>query len=127
MRAIDFFCGAGGLTRGLLDAGIQVQCGVDADDRCKDTYENNNRPAQFCHADVCEVTASKVWRLLGSRRTSDLLIVGCAPCQPFSKHRRRGKESQKAASQDPDATLLGAFARLVEAILPAQVLVENVP
>ena len=24
MQALDFFCGAGGLTRGLLDAGIQA-------------------------------------------------------------------------------------------------------
>ena len=127
MRAIDFFCGAGGLTRGLLDAGIEVVCGVDADGRCKDSYEKNNRPAQFHHADICEVTAANVWKLLGSRRTSDLLIAGCAPCQPFSKHRRRGKDSRSVASQDPDATLLGAFATLVEAILPTQVLVENVP
>lgn len=129
MRAIDFFCGAGGLTRGLLDAGIEVVAGVDADGRCKETYERNNRPARFHEWDISEVTASDAWGLLGSRRTADLLIAGCAPCQPFSKHRKRSTHKSGAASRtrDPDATLLGAFARLVEIIRPGQVLIENVP
>lgn len=121
MRAIDFFCGAGGLTRGLLDAGIEVEAGLDADVRCQESYEKNNRPARFLHKDIAELTAGEVWKTLGSRRTGDLLIAACAPCQPFSKHRRA------PATRDPDATLLGAFARIVEQIKPGQVLVENVP
>ncbi len=125
MRAIDFFCGAGGLTRGLFNAGFQVVGGVDVDERCKDSYERNNNPARFYHIDICKLNASAVWRLLGSRRGEDLLIAACAPCQPFSKHRRFA--SGGAGSQDPDATLLGTFARLIEEILPAQILVENVP
>lgn len=122
MRAIDFFCGAGGLTRGLLNAGIRVVAGVDADERCRETYDRNNRPARFHHADIYEITPSAVWRMLGSRRTGDLLIAACAPCQPFSKHRRLPH-----GTKDPDATLLGAFARLIEDIAPAHILIENVP
>jgi DNA (cytosine-5)-methyltransferase 1 len=121
MRAIDFFCGAGGLTRGLLNAGIHVMAGVDADERCKDSYEKNNRPAVFVAQDVCEITPGSVWKLLGTRRTSDLLIAACAPCQPFSKHQK------SSSSRHRDATLLGAFARIVEEIQPRQILVENVP
>lgn len=130
MRAIDFFCGAGGLTRGLLDAGVEVVAGLDADGRCKETYENNNRPVRFHEQDICEVSGRDVWRLLGSRRTGDLLIAGCAPCQPFSKHRKCAIDKSGAVRRvrdDPDATLLGAFARLVEVIQPGQVLIENVP
>ncbi len=44
IKAIDFFCGAGGLTRGLLDAGIQVLAGIDNDSDMRDTYEKNNKP-----------------------------------------------------------------------------------
>ena len=40
--AVDLFCGAGGLTRGLLDAGIKVKAGVDLDPVCKYPYEHNN-------------------------------------------------------------------------------------
>ncbi len=121
MRALDFFCGAGGLTRGLLDAGIDVRAGYDADSRCKDSYEKNNRPAVFVAQDVIDITATSIWKQLGTRRTSDLLIAACAPCQPFSKHRKL------SSSRHQDATLLGAFARIVEEIQPGQILVENVP
>ena len=51
IKAIDFFCGAGGLTRGLLDVGINVVAGIDLDKRCKETYEKNNHPAIFLHAE----------------------------------------------------------------------------
>jgi DNA (cytosine-5)-methyltransferase 1 len=128
MRALDFFCGAGGLTRGLLDAGISVIAGVDADSRCLETYENNNRPAKFVTADVCDISTAQVWKLLGSRRTSDLLIAGCAPCQPFSTHTKRTRnDSAQKLPSDAHATLLGAFARVVAEIRPRCVLVENVP
>jgi DNA (cytosine-5)-methyltransferase 1 len=129
MRAIDFFCGAGGLTRGLLNVGIEVVAGFDANPRCKETYERNNRPARFYEQDICDVSTPAIWKLLGSRRTSDLLIAGCAPCQPFSKQRKRSSSVCKVtgAVADPDATLLGAFARLVEELQPGQVLIENVP
>ena len=42
MIAVDFFCGGGGMTRGLLNAGIQVLCGIDTNPKCKKTYEENN-------------------------------------------------------------------------------------
>jgi DNA (cytosine-5)-methyltransferase 1 len=127
MRAIDFFCGAGGLTRGLLDAGIEVVAGLDADESCRKTYEENNRPARFIARDIAKVTRGSVWKLLGSRATTDLLVTGCAPCQPFSQHRKHSEKKSADNAKDSDATLLGAFARVVEELLPGQVLVENVP
>ena len=45
IKAIDFFCGAGGLTRGLLDAGISVVAGIDNDNRIRKTYESNTGQA----------------------------------------------------------------------------------
>ncbi|MBZ5516708.1 MAG: DNA cytosine methyltransferase [Acidobacteriia bacterium] len=55
IKAIDFCCGAGGLTRGLLDAGIDVLAGVDIDCRLRDTYERNNSPARFVCQDIRRV------------------------------------------------------------------------
>jgi DNA (cytosine-5)-methyltransferase 1 len=129
MRAIDFFCGAGGLTRGLLDAGLKVIAGFDADGRCKETYERNNPGTRFFQADICRLTAANVWTVAGTCRTGDLLLVGCAPCQPFSQYRngKSGGAPLGTDHQNHQATLLGAFARLVEAIRPGQVLIENVP
>ena len=131
MRAFDFFCGAGGLTRGLLDAGIEVIAGFDVDERCQESYEWNNKPVCFCPTDVNVVRPAEVWKLLKSRRTGDLLIAACAPCQPFSKQRKRqvatGGQLRGGSDVNGDATLLGAFARIVEEILPAHILIENVP
>ena len=40
--AADLFCGVGGLTYGLMRAGIDVRLGVDIDHRCRYPYEENN-------------------------------------------------------------------------------------
>ena len=119
MRALDFFCGAGGLTRGLLDADIDVVAGVDSDDRCREAYERNNG-VRFIPACVKGVDARTGELREHVRRTDDLLFAACAPCQPFSKMLQNG-----GTTQDP--TLLTAFGRLVADVRPAIVLVENVP
>ena len=120
IAAIDFFCGSGGLTRGLMDAGIRVIAGFDIDRRCRCTYEKNNHPARFYAKDVRALTKKDLAPLIKGIPRLDLLFAGCAPCQSFSQQR-------KAETPRPDATLLVAFARLVEAFKPGQVLVENVP
>ncbi len=120
MKAVDFFCGAGGLTRGLKNVGIDVVAGIDIDARCKDTYEKNNRPAKFVCEDVRKLSVSHLKRIIGPIKRKDLLLAACAPCQPFSKH-------QKYSESDARSSLLLQFARFVEALRPGQVLVENVP
>ena len=120
MLALDIFCGAGGLTRGLLDAGIKVIAGLDFDARCKRTYKHNNPGVPFIQADAKLITLGQLRKATRRKSFKDMLFVGCAPCQQFSQQR-------KETSRRRDATLLGAFSRLIEAALPAQVLMENVP
>jgi C-5 cytosine-specific DNA methylase len=50
VKGFDFFCGPGGLTRGMLDSGIDVLCGIDKDARLCDTYQKNNQPSSFENA-----------------------------------------------------------------------------
>ena len=38
VEIVDLFCGIGGLTRGLLDAGLNFIAGFDLDNTCKYTY-----------------------------------------------------------------------------------------
>lgn len=129
MRALDLFCGAGGLTRGLLNAGIRVVAGFDVDARCKETYERNNRPSRFFEHDISRLDGKTLWTVLGSRERDDLLLAGCAPCQPFSNHQKYspGTDDEASAAFQQNAKLLGAFAQLVAAVRPGHVLVENVP
>jgi DNA (cytosine-5)-methyltransferase 1 len=120
MYAIDFFCGGGGLTRGLLDAGISVVLGVDADESCHETYESNNHPSQFLHADIRTLSFEDIREHIIEVPPEDLMFAACAPCQPFTQL-KRGED------RDGEATLLGQVARLVQEVQPHQIFVENVP
>ena len=119
MFAVDFFCGAGGLTRGFLDAGIRVVAGLDINERCRRTYESNNKPAKFLACDLREIRRQDLERWIRDIPKDELIFAGCAPCQPFSKQRREVDVRDK--------TLLSHFGRLVGEFLPGFVVIENVP
>jgi DNA (cytosine-5)-methyltransferase 1 len=120
IKAIDFFCGAGGLTRGLLDAQIEVLAGIDNDPRLKLTYELNNAPSRFICADVKSLDLRSLRRQLGIRRTDCVLYAACTPCQPFSTLNRM-------AGKDPRKALLLSFGALLAESPPDLLLIENVP
>ena len=121
IKAIDFFCGAGGLTRGMLDAGIAVVAGVDNDERLRKTYEVNNAPSRFVAKDIADVDIRHLRDELGIQRMrSPVLYAACTPCQPFST-------LNTMKGNDPRKSLLLDFAKLVDACPPDFILVENVP
>lgn len=122
MKAVDLFCGAGGLTQGLRRAGWDVLLGIDIDPAVRKTYVNNNPGADFLAADVRHICGDDIHALTGSIPSEELLLAGCAPCQPFSKQRRTVDGGRVS-----DATLLLDFARLVRELRPRAVLMENVP
>lgn len=117
--AIDLFCGAGGLTLGLARAGIRVVRGIDVDGTAGETYEHNNPASSFMRGDVRSVDSRDLLDGV-DRGGSELLLAGCAPCQPFSRHVR-------GARRDDRRSLMVRFADLVADTLPDHVLAENVP
>lgn len=116
---VDLFCGAGGLTAGLLKAGIRVRAGYDTDINCKYAYEENNHAA-FIAKSVEDVSVDEVASWYS--RKSIKLLAGCAPCQPFSSY-NQGRDTKL----DRKWPLLYAFKRLIEGIQPELVTMENVP
>lgn len=120
LYAVDFFCGIGGLTRGFLDAGLEVLLGIDADRGCEDTYKRNNRPAKFLCADIAALHPSSIKNHLRGVPRSQLVFVACAPCQPFAVLNKSGASGR-------DAFLLREFERFVNYYKPRFVVVENVP
>jgi len=118
--AVDLFCGAGGLTRGLLDAGVKVIAGYDIDDSCKFAYEENNEGVRFRNESVADLRADELARLYPKGHTR--VLVGCAPCQTFSKYTQGLRQAN-----DPKWKLLTQFARLIRELKPAVVSMENVP
>ena len=113
---IDLFCGAGGLSHGFKLEGFDIAAGVDIDAKCRFPFESNNH-APFLLEDVAAVHANE----LSARFFPGVprILVGCAPCQPFSKY-SQGRE-------DGRWQLLEHFARLICEIQPDIVSMENVP
>src|ERR1700733_4542586 len=122
LRAVDFFCGAGGVTRGFTDAGINVLGGIDIDAVCKDTYEKNNPGAIFLHKDISKYTPEELAIDLNiTPNSEDLIFVGCSPCQYYTIMNTTKDKSAKTK------LLLEDFQRFVEYFKPAYIFIENVP
>lgn len=119
IRAADLFCGVGGLTYGLRQAGVDVRLGVDLDPACEYPYEANN-DAPFMRAGVETISGDVIKDAWGEAEYR--LLAGCAPCQPFSTY-SQGRDH----TQDGRWFLLDHFARLVEETSPDFVTMENVP
>jgi len=115
---VDFFSGCGGTSLGFRQAGLPVAMGIDNDRDAADTYRANFPEAKFLEIDVRQLAASDLKPLLP---TGPLLFAGCAPCQPFSRQNRNKKTT------DPRRDLLSEFARILIAIRPEYIIVENVP
>lgn len=125
VKAIDLFCGVGGLTHGLKRAGIDVIAGFDNDESCRFSYTENN-DADFINANVAEMKGKNLTELYDSRNVQIKVLVGCAPCQPFSKYSNNSKNKQRATYWEKWG-LLHSFARLIEEVRPEIVSMENVP
>ena len=119
IAAVDLFCGAGGLTHGLIKAGIPVIAGIDLDESCRYAYETNN-DATFVCKDTRNITPDEMTAFFAD---SDIkILVGCAPCQCFSKHTQKNKHRKK----DNKWKLLYSFADVVESVQPHVISMENV-
>lgn len=121
IKAVDLFCGAGGLTCGLEQAGIEVLAGVDVNGDCAYAYEVNNE-SEFVNESVSDLSAEQLTARFGEAEVR--LLCGCAPCQTFSSMNQKGGASRRG---DARWTLLLEFARLVRGVLPELVTMENVP
>lgn len=121
IEAVDLFCGAGGLTKGLSEAGIIVLAGIDLDPACKYPYTANNN-AQFVEQSVTELHRQDIRSFF--RKGSLRLLAGCAPCQTFSSYNFKARTAKE---KDRKWFLLREFARLVRELTPELVTMENVP
>lgn len=117
---IDLFCGVGGLTYGLQKAGLNVIAGIDIDASCEYAYTHNNS-SMFIQKSVADIKGKDLKNLLKSY--SIKILVGCAPCQPFSSHQKDKKNRNK----HKDWNLLSEYGRLVSEVKPQVVSMENVP
>lgn len=146
--AVDFFCGAGGTTQGLIDAGGYVIAGVDKDGRCCRTYVENNpneyldrRHVRFLEYDLFPKTRHypegqqymiqmELDELIEHYRVkapkAPLLFAICAPCQPFTRLTKIELTEDRKLARKRDTNLLKEAAKFVKRYQPDMVLSENV-
>lgn len=114
---VDLFCGAGGLSEGLRQAGFRPVVGVDFDKHAAATYRHNHPGIAVVEGNVEHVTGEQLVALAG---TPDIdLIAGGPSCQGFSTHGKRIED-------DPRNFLFEHFVRLVDEVRPKMFLMENV-
>lgn len=120
VAVVDLFCGVGGLTCGLQQAGLNVVAGLDSDETCRYAYTTNNH-SHFVCADISTISSRCIDKLYN--RSTIKVLVGCAPCQTFSKQTNKYKNR----INDKKWNLLRFFSQHVKNICPHIVSMENVP
>ncbi|WP_425992187.1 DNA cytosine methyltransferase [Brevundimonas sp. TWP2-3-2] len=120
LTVIEGFCGAGGMSLGLAEAGLDVRLAFDINESAVRTYNANIGPHAMV-LDASTVTGGDLLNLAGLRPGELDVFSGGPPCQGFSKQRRGAHE----ATDDRNVLVLH-FARLVTEMSPKIFLFENV-
>lgn len=118
-KAIDLFCGVGGLGLGVEQAGFDVVGAFDSQQFNVDSHSANFPSTRTFKADLSKVSGRHLLELSGARSTEVDLVVGGPPCQGFSVGGKRDLN-------DARNLLMYEFARLVREIRPKYFVMENV-
>ena len=121
-RAIDAFCGAGGLSLGLKNAGFEILFSFDNDPLCIETLKENKKYHNHkCSIlDVRDLLNGRMLKIENLQRGELDLLAGGPPCQGFSIQRTVGND------YDDRNLLVDDYGDLIIEIYPKFFLLENV-
>ena len=114
MRAVDLFCGCGGLSLGFMKAGFEIAAGFDFWDEAIAVYERN-----FSHPVIKQDLADVAGASEKIRAYSPEMIIGGPPCQDFSSAGKRDEDNGRG-----DLTV--SYARIIADVRPEWFVMENV-
>lgn len=132
--AIDLFCGAGGCSEGLIQAGFHILFSSDISEMVEVTYTNRHeqlgliqgKNTWFERADIRNLTGARIKECINSleifngQNIPEIdLMIGGPSCQGFSRAGRRDKS-------DPRNMLFGEYVRVISEIKPKYIVLENV-
>ena len=132
--AIDLFCGAGGMSEGLIQAGFHILFSSDINPDVQRTYMNRHEQlglhqgvnTYFHRGDIRELTGNLINEKIGNLeifRNRDVpeidAVFGGPPCQGFSRAGRRDPN-------DPRNMLFREYLRVINEVRPRYVVLENV-
>jgi DNA (cytosine-5)-methyltransferase 1 len=118
LSVVDLFSGCGGFSEGFRQAGFEPLLAVDIHPQSIQTIQANHGATSTILGDIRKVSAGSVRDLLRGIEV-DVLTAG-VPCQGFSLCNR------KRHDKDDRNFLFLEFVRLVKALKPRAVLLENV-
>ena len=119
LKAIDLFCGAGGLSFGFENAGYDILLGIDNDAKALETFELNHKEAKSICGDITQITYKENIKPIIGDVDIDV-IIGGPPCQGMSL-------SGPRKFDDSRNKLYLSYIRLVDEIRPKAFVIENVP
>lgn len=122
---ISLYTGAGGLDYGFEAAGFETAVAIEMDHDCCETLRAN-RPWPVIERDIFAVSTREMLSRAGLQKGQAALLIGGPPCQPFSKSGYWARGDSRRLD-DPRASTLHAYIRVVEEALPEAFLLENVP
>ncbi|MCJ2101011.1 DNA cytosine methyltransferase [Methylobacterium sp. E-046] len=122
--AISLFSGAGGLDHGFEAAGFRIAAALEVDPCCAETLRAS-RPWPVIERDIAEVPTSELLRVAGIKIGQADALIGGPPCQPFSKA-GFWATGQARRLDDPRASTLGQYLRVLAEAQPRTFLLENV-
>ena len=121
LTCVDLFSGAGGLSKGFLDAGYDVVLGVDFDDAALRTFKANHGSAEAMKLDLFNHdNINVIVEFLRERDIKLDVLVGGPPCQGFSIAGPRDMNDKRNS-------LYSAMVKLANTLKPRAVILENVP
>lgn len=122
--AISLFTGAGGLDFGFEAAGFRTAVALEIDSRCCATLRHN-RKWPLIERDIAAVPTDELLRVAGLQAGEADVLIGGPPCQPFSKSGFWATGDAKRLD-DPRATTLEGYLRVLAEAQPRAFLLENV-
>ncbi len=132
--AIDLFCGAGGCSEGLIQAGFHILFSSDISDMVEITYRHRHEQlgliqgvnTWFERADIRDLTGADICEhisqleIFNEKSIPEIdLMIGGPSCQGFSRAGRRDKS-------DPRNMLFGEYVRVINEVRPKYIVLENV-
>lgn len=120
LTAIDLFCGAGGLSEGLRQAGFHVLAGNDFDEQAGATYARTHKEARFLGGPIQNLSARDFLSAARLKEGQLDVLAGGPPCQAYSVY------NHQRGMHDERSFLFREYLRLVEGLSPRWVIMENV-
>jgi len=125
LKVVDLFCGAGGFSRGFLEAGFKLVAALDNAPPVAKTYRANFPWVKLLEEDVKEVDGDSILKAAGGRPD---VVIASPPCEAYTAaNAKRMKDPLDRLYTDPTGRLVLHGIRLIGDLEPKVFVIENVP